>query len=463
VAALTLRPYQTLALQWIQERERSAVWAAPGMGKTVSGLVYLDGLHNLWGEGRPSLVLAPARVARSVWPREAKKWEGLSLDVRPIIGSPAQREALLREDFPVHVVNYELLPWLRTWWGKRWPYATVIADESTRLKSFRAHGGGRRAAALRGAAFSRVERWINLTGTPAPNGLVDLWGQSWFLDKGERLGATFKAFEERWFNCIRGQNPHEIRRIPTPWAEDEIHEKLADLCLTIDPKDWFDLREPICTRVDVDLPAKARIKYDEFQKELFTVLESGAELEAPNVGAKLTRCLQLANGAVYTSRECNQWEVVHDEKLDALESIVEESGGSPLLVVYQFKSDAARLRKRFPQSRILDREPETEDAWNAGKIPMLLVQPQSSGHGLNLQDGGHHIVYFGHTWDLEMRDQVLERIGPVRQLQSGYDRPVFVYDIVARNTVDEMVIAALAKKTTVQQALLEYMKRGVIR
>jgi len=195
---LSLRPYQKIALEWMLERDRSAIWAGMGLGKTLAGLVYLDALHNVQGEDRPSLVLAPARVARSVWPRESAKWEGLeSLDVRAIIGTPGEREALLRQDFPVHTISYDLLPWLRKHWGKRWPYSTVIADEATRLKSYRASGGGRRAAALRGAAFTRVKRWVNLTGTPAPNGLADLWGPAWFLDKGERLGSSFGALPKR--------------------------------------------------------------------------------------------------------------------------------------------------------------------------------------------------------------------------------------------------------------------------
>jgi len=199
------------------------------------------------------------------------------------------------------------------------------------------------------------------------------------------------------------------------------------------------------------------VRYKELEKDLFTVLDSGVEIESPTKGAALMKCLSMASGAMYTDRDARHWEPVHDEKLDALESIVAESGGSPILVVYFFRHDLERLQKRFPRGRVFDNNPETEDAWNRGEIDMMFIHPGSAGHGVSLQDGGHHMVFFSHWWDLEQRLQVVERIGPVRQFQSGYDRPVFVYDIVARGTVDEAVIAAHERKTSVQQSLLDYM------
>lgn len=463
------RPYQHIGMRHMANTPRCALWAGMGMGKTGTTLTFLDHLHNVWGEDRPTLVLAPLRVARSTWPAEARKWEHLSsLDVVAAVGDTKQREAVLRLDRPVVATNYDNLIWLRLHYeetGKAWPFATVIADESTRLKSFRLRQGGARAQALGKFAHTHVERWINLTGTPAPNGLKDLWGQSWFLDAGQRLGRTYEAFESRWFAYKRVKDAisHKTGIVPVimPHAQEQIQERLADLCLTIDPRDWFDLQEPIVNVVEVDMPASARKKYKELEREMYARLVTGEEVEVFNAAALTLKCLQLASGAVYLDPERYGEGTaieVHDDKLDALESIVEEAGGMPILVAYHFKSDLARLKRRFPQGRELDANEQTIEDWNAGSIPLLFAHPASAGHGLNLQDGGNIIVFFSQWWDLEQHDQIIERIGPVRQLQAGYSRPVFIHYIIARDTVDEVVMARRQSKRSVQELLLESMK-----
>jgi SNF2 family DNA or RNA helicase len=456
----TPRPYHGLAMNHLANVERSAIFAKPGMGKSVMALTFLDYLHNVWGESRPSLVLAPLRVARDTWANEAHKWDHLaSVEVVPIVGDADQRKAALRKDAPVYTINYDNLVWLREQFtGSAWPFATVVADESTKLKNFRLRQGGVRAQALGKVAHKDVERWINLTGTPASNGLEDLWGQTWFLDAGQRLGRTFSAFQNRWFRPVK--NGQFNRWVQADHAQAEIQERIADICLTLDPKDWFDLQDPIVNVIEVELPASARTKYREMERELFTMIE-GNEVEAMNAAAKSQKCLQLANGAVYLDPErygTGTWIEVHMEKLDALSELAEETGDDPLLVTYQFKSDLARLLRAFPEGLDLSKAEDMARAMR-GEGKLWFGHPQSMGHGVDgLQYHCNTIVFFAQDWNLEYHDQVLERIGPVRQLQASRTDGVFVHYIVARNTIDELVMARRETKRSVQDLLLEFLK-----
>lgn len=416
----------------------------------------------LAGQSDPILVLAPLRVAKSTWPNEVRKWRHLSgLDVMPIVGSEAERKLALRHDVPVHTCNYDNLPWLVEHYGSRWPYRTVIADECTRLKGFRLKQGGARAAALGKVAFQYAKEYIGLTGTPAPNGLADLWGQMWFVDRGQRLGRTYEAFKNRWFQ--RSNDGYGVD--PLPFAQEQIQAAISDVCLTIRSEDWFDLDAPIVNNIYVDLPVKARVHYRELEKQMLTEIND-RQVTAVNAAARTNKCLQIASGAAYldpdadadTHPRSKEWREVHDAKLQALESIIEEANGMPVLVSYEFKSDVARIRKAFPKARMLDDNPETENEWNAGKIPILLAHPKSAGHGLNLQYGGNILVFFGHNWNLEEYQQIIERIGPVRQMQAGLNRPVYIHHIIARDTVDELVMARRETKASVQDILLEALK-----
>lgn len=449
----TPREYQGIIGRHILDVPRGAVWAGMGLGKTVSTLTALDTLF-MAGEDAPVLVLAPLRVAKTTWPEEAKKWGHFrQIEVMPIVGNEAERRRALDADASVFTTNYENLVWLVKHYGDRWPFRTVVADEATKLKGFRLRQGGKRAQALASVAHTKVKRFINLTGTPSPNGLEDLWGQTWFLDGGERLGRTFTAFRERWFQ----KSFDGYGSIALPSAQGEMQDRLRDICLTIDAKDYFDLDEPIVNNIYIDLPIRARELYQDMEKQMFMELE-GHEVEAFNAAARTGKCLQIANGAAYIDDKQN-WKEVHDAKLQALEEIIEEAAGAPVLVAYHFKSDLARILHTFPQARSLDANPSTIKEWNEGCIPILLAHPASAGHGLNLQDGGNILVFFGHNWNLEERLQVIERIGPVRQKQAGHDRPVFIHNIIARDTVDEMVIERVETKREVQDILLAAMKR----
>lgn len=449
----TPRAYQHLITNHILDLPRGAVYAGMGVGKTTSTLNALDIIQAI--DNRPALVLAPLRVARSTWPDEARKWSHLRhLSVMPIVGSERERLSALKYDANVYSCNYEQIPWLVEHYSKKaWPFRTVVADEATKLKGFRLKQGTQRAKALAQVAHKDVERFIELTGTPSPNGLADLWGQIWFLDKGHRLGRTYDDFKKRWFE----QSYDGYGITPRDHAQAQIQRALRDLCITIDAKDWFDLREPVVHNIYVDLPAKARAKYEDMEKRMFMEL-SGHEVEAFGAAARTVKCLQLANGAAYVGESNAEWVEVHDAKLDALDEILEEAAGMPVLVAYNFKSDLARLRKAFPKGRQLDADPQTIVDWNAGRIPVLFAHPASAGHGLNLQDGGNILVFFGHDWNLENRLQIIERIGPTRQMQAGHDRSMFIYNIIAAGTVDELVLERVNTKRETQDILLEAMK-----
>jgi len=450
----TPRPYQSQIIERILGQPRVAIWAGMGLGKTSATLTALDILQIV--EPGPVLVLAPLRVAQSTWPDEVRKWDHLShLKVVPVVGSAEQRRAALRIPAAIYTMNYENLVWLTEHFGESWPFATIVADESTKLKSFRLGQGGKRARALGKVAHKHVKRFVELTGTPSPNGLADLWGQIWFLDKGERLGKSFGAFTSRWFTSIPTPDGWSFIK-PLGHAQREIEEKLSGVCFSLNARDHFDLREPIVHRIEIDLPVAAARAYRELEQEMFAEIQ-GAEVEAFNAAALTLKCLQLANGAIYTDDQ-GSWTEVHKAKLDALDEIVEEASGAPVLVAYHFKSDLARLKKAFPFGRELDKDPQTLRDWNEGKIRLMFAHPASAGHGLNLQDGGNILVFFGHWWDLEQHQQIIERIGPARQAQSGHDRPVFIYHIVAKNTVDELVLQRLEGKRSVQDLLLEAMK-----
>ena len=451
----TPHTYQGAIIDHALDVPRCGIWAGMGMGKTVSTLTALDILELV--EPGPALVLAPLRVAASTWPDEAAKWAHLrNTEVSAVVGTPEERRAALRRPASVYTTNYEQLPWLVEHFGDKWPFKKIVADESTKLKSFRLRQGGQRAQALGRVAHKHATRFIELTGTPSPNGLQDLWGQAWFLDQGVRLGRTFDAFRQRWFQAVPGGDGYQQIR-PLPFAREQIQDRMRDLCLSLDPRDYFDISEPIVNVIRVELPKKARALYRDMEREMFMQIGEH-EIEAFSAASRTIKCLQIANGAAYTD-EAGTWAEVHDVKLQALESVIEEAAGMPVLVAYHFKSDLARLQRAFPKGRHLDKDPQTIRDWNAGKIPVLFAHPASAGHGLNLQDGGNILAFFGHWWDLEQYQQIIERIGPTRQAQAGHDRPVFIHHIVAADTVDEIVMARRESKREVQDLLLEAMKR----
>lgn len=451
----TPRPYQRIMRDWIIDKQRCCVWAEPGMGKTSATYSALDILWLAGSHFWPALVIAPKRVARSVWPTEQQKWRDFAhLRVSSITGDAEQRRAALRAHADVYTINFENIEWLFDQLKdvKAWPFKIVIVDEATRLKGFRLRNSTKRSKAL-ASICTRVGRWVNLTGTPAPNKYIDLWGQMYFIDLGDRLGRSFTDFKQRWFD--EDEYTREIK--PKDFAHQQINDLLKDVCLTIRAKDWFDLKEPIISKVEVELPRKARELYREFSREMYAELDAETALNPVNAAAHSAKCLQLASGAVLLEGG-KAWREVHDAKLEALDSIIEETNGQPLMVAYWWRHDGERLKKRYPYARFINTQKD-EDDWNSGKVPMILCQYQSVGHGLNLQHGGHRIVHFSRWWDLELDDQLRARLGPVRQFQAGYDRPVYEYNIVAKGTHDELVELRHQTKREVQDLLLDATRR----
>lgn len=468
----TPRPYQHLIADFILNHERGNVFAGMGMGKSSSSIYAYDALR-MYGEAQRALVLAPKRVARGTWPNEIQKWHESfgHLKIAAAIGTQEQRIAALKSGADITTINYDNLEWLVEIVGEHWPWDMVIADESTRLKGLRISlqqskagkdflkgQGASRAKALSQVAFKKVRRWINLTGSPAPNGVVDLWGQNWFVDAGQRLGTSFTAFQDRWFRS-RVNADGFSQLVPLGHAQGEIERLMRDCCITVDPRDWFDIKAPIESVIKVPLPPKARAHYLAMEKEFFAEIE-GNPVQAFTSGAKSNKLLQIGNGRVIYDSENKEVVAVHDEKLEALKSVVTEANGESILVSYQYRADLQAILKAFPRARPLDDNPKTEQEWNEGRIPMLVVHPQSAGHGLNLQDGGRILCDFSTGYNLEYDEQVIERIGPTRQIQSGHDRAVYRYRLVAEDTVEEnVVLPVIQRKCGVQEAFKAAMKQ----
>lgn len=440
------RPHQKLAAEFLLDTPRAMLAADMGLGKTATVLSVLDALKLAGSSFFPALVIAPLRVADVVWQNEVAKWASFrDLRVTKIIGTPLQRRNALRSpQADIYTVNYENIEWLITTLGDCWPFKIVVADESTRLKGFRLVRGGHRATALSKIA-KHTGRWINLTGTPAPNGLQDLWGQFWFVDGGERLGRTYTAFTTRFF----WENQYTKELKPVEGAQEKIYTALSDVMLTLRAEDWLDIRKPVRTSVEVALPSEARRIYDQMEKDFFTQF-GDHEIEAFNAAAKSLKLLQIASGSIYDTE--HHARPVHDAKNEALHSVVNEVQ-EPLLVVYHWQFDPPRILKAFPKARIYQTEKDRRD-WNAGKIPMLLIHPKSAGHGVDLQDGGRAIVFYSRSWDLELEMQVIERLGPARQFQAGHDRSVLIYDLIATDTMDQVALDRVDSKRSVQDALM---------
>ena len=327
------RPYQQLIIDKIINTPRCAIFAGMGMGKTSSTLFAIDFLRML-GEVNKVLVLAPLRVAQTTWPDEVRKWRGdLSLRISAVVGSKAQRMAALRRAADVYTINYESIGWLVETLKGRWPFDMIVADESTKLKSFRLRGGGVRARALASVAINGSARFVELTGTPSPNGLLDLWGQLYFLDCGERLGRTYTAYTHMYFDQRRvGSSPFAVQYVPYDWTQERIQAKIRDLCLSLQPEDYFDLEEPIISNIEVELPPAARKVYDTLMSQMLVELDSGEEITAANAAALTVKCLQAANGALYSEDGSGSYTELHSAKLEALRSIVSEANGASVLV-----------------------------------------------------------------------------------------------------------------------------------
>ena len=392
------------------------------------------------------LVIAPLRVAENTWSKETEKWEHLRhLKISKVMGSAKQRLAALAAPADVYVINRENVLWLVETIGKDWPFRIVVIDELSSFKSAQA----KRWKALR-RVRSRIDRIIGLTGTPRPNGLEDLWPEAYLLDQGERLGRTLSVFRTKYLvpEKMNGHIVYSYR--PREGAEAEVYEKLSDICMSIRKEDVLSLPGQLYEDVVLE-PSKALLRrYKQFEREkVLECLDDNGQIIASTEAALTNKLLQFANGAIYDLD--GGVHHIHDIKLDALEEMVEAAGGDPVLVLYAYRHDADRIRGRIP-CRALDK-PSDIDAWNRGEIPVALAHPASIGHGLNLQDGGHIIIWYGLTWNLELYQQANERLN-----RPGQKHVCRIYHLILGGTHDERVLRALNNKDKGQAAAIEALR-----
>ena len=449
-------PHQEAGIRWIIEHPAAALIWGMGTGKTVTTLTALDRLLHDFLEDGPVLVIAPKRVALDTWTTEASTWEHLQhLRIRPIMGTAKQRIEALRSVFEgpfadLYVINRENVCWLIDHLGGRWPFPIVVVDELSSFKSAQA----KRWKALR-RMRGRIKRFIGLTGTPRPNGLEDLWPELYLLDLGERLGKTLGAFRARYLVPEKSNGHIVYSYRPKEGAEAEIYDKISDICMSIRKEDVLSLPGQIYTDVVVR-PSDALLKkYKKFEKEkVLECLDAEGEIVAGSAAALTNKLLQFANGAIYDlDRQVHE---LHDLKLDALEELVEQAGGDPVLILYAYQHDEARIAARIP-CRKLDTAQDIKD-WNAGKIPVAIAHPASIGHGLNLQYGGHILIWFGLTWSLELYQQANERLN-----RPGQTEICRIFHIILKGTHDERVLGALAQKEKGQAAAIEALRLEVLR
>lgn len=392
------------------------------------------------------LVIAPLRVADDTWARESQKWDHLKhLRISKILGSRPQREKALKSEADLYVINRENVEWLVSVTGKDWPFDTVVIDELSSFKS----SNSKRFRALR-RVRPLMKRVIGLTGTPAPNSLMDLWAQMYLIDQGARLGKTLTGYRERYFTpgAKNGHIVYEWKEKKE--AEEQIYKAISDVAVSMKAVDWLDMPERIDRIVPLQMSEKSKVQYKQLEKDLLLPF-AGGDVVATTAAALSNKLLQLANGAVYD--EDREVRLIHDAKLDALEDIIEAANGHPVLVFYSYKHDLDRIKQRFKQTRELGKGTQDIADWNAGKIPLLAVHPKSAGHGLNLQDGGNVIVWFGLTWSLEEYQQANARL-----YRQGQTRSVIVHHLVAEGTIDQDVMEALEGKAVGQEALLAAVK-----
>lgn len=438
-------PYQEAAIRWVLDRPASGLFLGMGMGKTVVTLTAINELLFDRLEAARVLVIAPLRVARDTWAREAAKWDHLRyLRVSVVLGDARERLAALERPAEVYVINRENVPWLcETLFD--WPFDMVVIDELSSFKSVQA----KRFKALR-KVRGRIRRIVGLTGTPAPNGLIDLWPQIYLLDRGERLGKTVGAYRARYFTPDRANGHIVYSYRLLPGADEAIQARIADVCMSLRKEDYLSLPGQLYETVEIIPPPALLKQYRQFERDrIMEAMDGDGEIVALNAAALTGKLLQFANGAIYDDNGDSH--LIHNLKLDALEDLIEAANGEPVLVFYAFKHDRDRIMRRVSCRELVTSE--DIDAWNRKEIPVAIAHPASVGHGLNLQEGGHIIIWFGLTWSLELYQQANERLN-----RPGQTHVCRIYHLVLKGTHDERVLAALERKDTSQRALIDALR-----
>lgn len=438
--------YQKRATQFIIDNRYCALFLDMGLGKTVSTLTAIDILKNDYLEIDKVLVIAPKSVALNTWSGETAKWDHLrKLRISVAMGTAAQRTKAIERDADIYVTNRDNVKWIVDYFKKEpWPFDTVVLDESSSFKN----PSSQRFKALR-KIRPQLRRVIELTGTPSPNGLMDLWPQIWLLDMGERLGRTLGSYRSEFFTAGRRNGAVVYDWIARPGARQRISKRLADISMSMQASDYLDMPDVIDGGLTLALPPDEMRDYQAFQKEQLMQLDN-TDIEAVTAAALTNKLLQYTGGALYDDQ--HNWHEVSTAKLEALQDIVESTDES-VLIYYQYQSEKDRILKMLPDAVTFTGEPELLESWNAGKIRLMLAHPASVAYGLNMQAGGHIIVWYTPTWNLELYMQANARLH-----RQGQTKPVVIYHLIAAGTIDERVMQALNCKNGSQAALLKHIK-----
>ena len=447
--------YQEYATRFIDEHQESILLLQMGLGKTIASLQSVSDLMYDRFEIQKTLVIAPLRVARDTWPQEIRKFDEVSyIPYSVVLGTPKQRIAALERKAGVYIISRDLIKWLVDYYEmtrQPWPFDMVIVDE---LSSFKNHRSQRYRALKKVRPF--IKRIVGLTGTPTSNGLLDLWSQVSLIDRGKRLGRFIGQYRETYFRP-GAMNPNTgvvFEYLPLPGAQERIFKKIEDITISMEAKDYLDMPDCVYVRHEVSMTEKERRIYDSMKKDLVMDTPEGKVIDACNAAVLTGKLQQLANGAIYD--EDGNTVTIHDHKLDMLTDLIEQANGQSVLVAYWYRHDHERIMERLKKEGILHRDIKTSqdiDDWNAGKIPVALISPQSCGHGLNIQQGGHILIWFCPVWSLELYQQTNARLW-----RQGQSEVVTIHHIICGGTVDEDVMQALENKNMTQQSLIAAVK-----
>ena len=454
-------PYQAFAEEHGMTHPRAGLLLDMGLGKTACTATILNRLMFEDFEINKPLIIAPKRVTAHTWKEELEKWDHLKhLRLSIIFGTERQRKEALRAKADIYIINRENVAWLVSLCQSKFPFDMLVIDESSSFKN----PSSVRFKALR-TILPEIKRVIILTGTPAPNSLEDLWAQIYLLDQGERLGKTITGYRQKYFTpgqrngpivynySIKKETPDSLLGVDA--YEKEILAKISDICISMKSEDYLDLPKRVDRTNWVHLSPKIQKQYDDFEKSLIYSIENEAEITALNAATLTNKLRQFANGAIYDADK--NWYTIHDEKLEALAEDIEAANGQPVLIFYQYQHDLARILKYFKNYNpvLLKGSREIND-WNQKKIQLLVTHAASAGHGLNLQKGGNLIEWFGIDWALELYLQAVARLD-----RQGQIKPVINSRILAKNTIDEDVLKALAGKASKQNAVMEAVKARI--
>lgn len=440
--------YQKMAIQKVIDTPRVGLFLDMGLGKTVITLTAIDQLMYWDFEIEKVLVIAPLRVAEDTWSRECQKWEHLKhIKIVKVLGKESQREKAICKKGDIYIINRENIVWLVQYLkqiGKKWFFDMTVIDE---LSSFKSPKSQRFKALKKYIMLSK--RVVGLTGTPAPNGFMDLWSQLYLIDGGERLGKTLTYYREKYFMPNQRNATTIFNYTVKKGAENAIKQQISDICMSMQANDWLDLPQRMDLLQAVQFSELERKRYEKFEKDSYLQFLN-EEITANSAAALTNKLLQYCNGAVYT-QDGGRVEV-NRKKLERLEEIVDTANGQPILCFYNFRFDCDSIIKKFPFAVKLEGENDIKN-WNDGNIPLLLVHPKSAGHGLNLQQGGNIIVWFGLNWSLELYQQANARLH-----RQGQQKTVIIHHLIVENSIEQRVFQSLQKKENVQEGLLQALK-----